>query len=171
MVWQIVWKIGWKIGQWERTIGLLYTILKNWMESGMDRIRLSISIIAWNALWVKYNKNRMRSVGQWEQKIGWNLSKHESHQITSVNSDAIKLFKIRKWYAELTQSYLSYIDQKSDAGKVFLLLCFLILFMSNIKDEPNFKLLSLHITYLSSNFYSEKTYRGIHEACRAILFI
>ena len=60
----------------------------------MDRIRLFISIVARNALFDKYNKNRMQSVGQWERKIGWNLSNHESHQITSANTNAIKLFKI-----------------------------------------------------------------------------
>ena len=43
----------------------------------------------------------MRSVGQWEPKIGWNLSKHELHQITSVNINAIKLFKTRRWDAGL----------------------------------------------------------------------
>ena len=83
-------------------------ILKKRMESEglwhvrldqMDRIRLFISIIARNALWDKHNKNRIRSVGQWERKIGWDLSKHESHPITFVNTNAIKLFKIRQWDA------------------------------------------------------------------------
>ena len=50
----------------------------------------------------KYNKNRLRSVGQWEQKIGWNLSKHESHLITSVNTNAIKLFRIGQCDAGLS---------------------------------------------------------------------
>ena len=36
----------------------------------MDRIRLSISIVARNALQDRSNKNRMRSIGQWERKIG-----------------------------------------------------------------------------------------------------
>ena len=63
----------------------------------MDHIRLFISIVARNALRDKHNKNRMRSVGQWELKIGWNLSKHESHQITSLNSNYITLFKIGQW--------------------------------------------------------------------------
>ena len=36
----------------------------------------------------------MRSVRQWERKIEWNLNKHESHQITFVNPNAVKLFKI-----------------------------------------------------------------------------
>ena len=44
-----------------------------------------------NALQGKYC---MRRVGQWERKIKCNLSKHELYQITSVNSIAIKLFKI-----------------------------------------------------------------------------
>ena len=108
MVWQIGWKIWGKIGQWERTIGRSDAILKNRMESEglwhvrldrMDRIRLFISIIVRNALWDKYNKNRIRSVGQWERKIGWDLSKHESHPITFVNTNAIKLFKIGQWNA------------------------------------------------------------------------
>ena len=48
----------------------------------------------------KYNKNLMRTVGQWEQKITWNLSKHESHQITLVNSNVIKILKIGQWDAD-----------------------------------------------------------------------
>ena len=70
----------------------------------MDRIRLFISIIVRNALWDKYNKNRIRSVGQWERKIGWDLCKHESHPITFVNN-AIKLFKIGQWDAGLTANH------------------------------------------------------------------
>ena len=81
MVWRNGWKIGWKMGQWKRTIRRSYAIL----ESGgvwhvrldrMDRILLSISINTQNALLDKYNNNHMRSVRQWEQKIGWKLSKH-----------------------------------------------------------------------------------------------
>ena len=96
----------------ELTIERAYAILKNRMESEglwhvrldlMDCIRLFISIVARNALWYKYNKNRMRSVGKWERKNGWNLSKHESHQISSVNTNAIKLFKIGQWDAGFTR--------------------------------------------------------------------
>ena len=111
MVWRIGWKIEGEIGQWERTIGRSDAILKNRMESEVlwhvrlervDRIRLVISVIARNALWDKHNENRIRSVGQWERKIGWDLSKHESHPITFVNTNAIKLFKIGQWDAGLT---------------------------------------------------------------------
>ena len=108
MVWRIGWKIGRKIGQWERTIGRSDAILKNRMESEvlwhvrldrMDRIRLFISIIVRNAFWDECNKNRIRSVGQLERKIGWDLSKHKSHPNTFVNTYAIKLFKIGQWDA------------------------------------------------------------------------
>ena len=108
MVWRIGWKIGGKIRQWERIIGRSDAILKNRMESEglwhvrldrMDHIRLFISIIARNALWDKHNKNRIRLVWQWEWKMGWDLSKHESHPITFVNKNAIKLFKIEQWDA------------------------------------------------------------------------
>ena len=105
MIWRFGWKIEWKIGKCEHTIGWSYAILKNLMESDgvwdvrlgqMDRIWLCIFFCARNTLQDKYNKNSMRSVGQWqwERKSRWNLSKHESHQIMSVNSNAIKLFKI-----------------------------------------------------------------------------
>ena len=40
--------------------------------------------------------------GQWERKIGWDLRKHESHSITFVNTNAIKLFKIGQWDATFT---------------------------------------------------------------------
>ena len=126
MVWRIGWKIGGKIGQWERTIGRSDWILKNRMESEglwhvrldqMDRIRLFISIILRNALWDKYNKNRIRSVGQWERKIGWDLSKHESHPITFVNTNAFKLFKIGQWDAGFSLGngavWLRQLDEKS----------------------------------------------------------
>ena len=63
----------------------------------MDRLRLSFSVVAQNALWDKYNKNCMGSVGQWERKKGWNLSKRGSHQITSFNSNNMTLFKIGQW--------------------------------------------------------------------------
>ena len=104
----MVWRIGWKIGQWECTIGQSDAIFNNRMESEglwhvrldrMDCIRLFISIIVWNALWDKYNKNRIRSVGQWERKRGWDLSKHKSHPIMFVNTNAITLFKIGQWDA------------------------------------------------------------------------
>ena len=110
-VWRIGGKIGGKIGQWEHTIGRSDAILKNRMESEglwhvrhdrMDRIRLFISIIVRNALWDKYNKNHNRSFGQWERKIGWDLSKHESYPITFVNTNAIRLFKIGQWDAGLS---------------------------------------------------------------------
>ena len=87
MVWRIGWKIGWRI--WERKIARSYAILKNRMGSDGFYMLDSIWWIAYdylfaqNALRDKYNKNRMRPVGQWERKIGWNRSKHESHQITS----------------------------------------------------------------------------------------
>ena len=64
----------------------------------MARIRLSIFVVARNALLDKYNKIPMRSVGQWERKIGLDLSKHESHQITSFIST---LIKIGQWDAGL----------------------------------------------------------------------
>ena len=51
---------------------------------------------------INFNKNRMRSVGQWEWKIGWNMSKHELHQITSFNSNNSTLFKIGQWDADLS---------------------------------------------------------------------
>ena len=70
----------------------------------MDRRQFSISIVARNALWDKYNKNRMRMVGQWERKVGWNLSKHESHEIKSFNSNNITLFKIKQCYASFKGS-------------------------------------------------------------------
>ena len=104
----MVWRIGWKIGQWEHTIGWSYVILKNrigirWSLTYVrldliDRIRLTISIVVQNALWVKKNKNHMRSVGQWERKIRWNLRKHESIQIMFVT-----LFIIGQWEAGLRQ--------------------------------------------------------------------
>ena len=34
-----------------------------------------------------------------ELDIGWNVSKHELHRITSVNPKAIKLFQIWQWDA------------------------------------------------------------------------
>ena len=53
-------------------------------------------------------KNRIRSVGQWERKIGWDPSKHESHPITFVNTNDIKLFKIGQWDAGFTYCILEY---------------------------------------------------------------
>ena len=53
----------------------------------------------------KNNENGMQLVGQWVRKIGWKLSKHELHQITSVNTNDIKLFKIGQWEAGFRQHY------------------------------------------------------------------
>ena len=46
-------KIGWKIGQWERTIGRLYAILKNRMDFDMSD---SIGWIAYNSLFLSLGK-------------------------------------------------------------------------------------------------------------------
>ena len=70
-------------------------------------IRLvSISIVARNALWDRSSKICMWTVGEWDRKIRWNLSKHEWHQIMSVNSNAIKLSKIGQWDADFNYSVI-----------------------------------------------------------------
>ena len=43
-------------------------------QTRSDGSHLIVTIIARNALWDKYYKNRIRSVVQWERKIGWNLN-------------------------------------------------------------------------------------------------
>ena len=108
----MVWRIGGKIWQWERIIGRSDAILKNRMESeGLCDISDSMGWIASDYLFLSLREMHCgtnitkivsdRSGSGNEKSDGIWANMIESHPITFVNTNAIKLFKIGQWDAGL----------------------------------------------------------------------